>query len=65
MEKEVAYTPEDVQHVKGMIRSVYEKIMVHDFYSGCGEANCPWCNFVRHNELVDSFSEPEVEELDD
>ncbi|MCB9299615.1 MAG: ATP-dependent helicase [Lewinellaceae bacterium] len=65
VEKEVAYTPEDVQQVKGMIRSVYEKIMVHDFYSGCGEANCPWCNFVRHNELVDSFSEPEVEELDD
>ncbi len=65
VEKEIAYTPEDVQQVKGMIRTVYEKILAHDFYTGCGEANCPWCSFVRHNELVDSFSEPEVEELDD
>ena len=65
VEKQAEYTPEDVQQVKEMVRTVYEKIMAHDFYTGCGERSCPWCSFVRHNELANSFSEPEVEELDD
>jgi DNA helicase II / ATP-dependent DNA helicase PcrA len=65
VEKELDYTAEDVQAVQQMIRDTYAKIMAHDFYTGCGEANCAWCNFVRHNELANSFSEAEVEELDD
>ena len=65
VEKELVYTAEDVELVQGMIRDTYAKIMAHDFYTGCGQPNCAWCNFVRHNELTDSFSAPEVEELDD
>ena len=64
-EKELAYTPKDVETVRGLIREVYDKILAHDFYAGCGEPNCPWCNFLRHNVAVDTFSEREVEELDD
>lgn len=64
-EKELVYTSEDVLLVKQMIRETYAKIMAHDFYTGCGQPNCAWCNFVRHNKLTDSFSELEVEELDD
>ncbi|MCB0557818.1 MAG: ATP-dependent helicase [Phaeodactylibacter sp.] len=64
-EKELIYTPKDVEVVSGLIKEVYSKIMAHDFYTGCGEPNCPWCNFLRHNVVVDTFSEREVEELDD
>jgi len=39
--------------------------MRHDFYEGCGEKTCQWCNFVKHNIMVDSFVDKEVELLDD
>lgn len=64
-EKELTYTPKDAETVRALIHEVYSKIMAHDFYTGCGEPNCPWCNFLRHNGVVDTFSEREVEELDD
>ncbi|MCB9289925.1 MAG: ATP-dependent helicase [Lewinellaceae bacterium] len=64
-EKTLHYTPKDVETVRKLIHEVYDKIMAHEFYTGCGEPNCPWCNFLRHNVMVDTFSEREVEELDD
>lgn len=64
-EKELTYIPGDTGTVRQLIKDVYGKIMAHDFYAGCGEPVCPWCNFLRHNGVVDTFSEREVEELDD
>ncbi len=64
-EKELVYTPDDVETVRGLIHEVYGRIMAHDFYTGCGEPGCSWCKFIRHNGVVDTFSEREVEELDD
>ena len=48
-----------------MITSSYEKIMNHDFYEGCGEKSCSWCNFVKRNIPQDNFRDKEIEELDD
>ena len=44
---------------------IYTKIMNHEFYEGCGEKNCPWCNFVKRNVVQDSLRDLEIEELDD
>lgn len=63
--KQLQFKPEDVQLVKGFIKSSYDKIMKHDFYEGCGEKNCPWCSFVKRNVPQDSLRDVEVEELDD
>lgn len=63
--KTISFTAEDVNLVKAFIKETYEKIVNHDFFEGCGESNCPWCNFLRHNQHVSSFSMAEIEELDD
>ncbi len=61
----ITYPAEHVQLVRNLIHEVYERIMAHDFYEGCGEKNCSWCRFLKDNLPVDSFREAEVEELDD
>ena len=63
--KEVAFNVNDVDTVKSLIVDSYQKIMNHEFYEGCGENNCKWCNFAKQNILTDSFTDPEAEDLDD
>jgi len=63
--KKIDVRESDVLFVKKLIRQTYRKIIAHEFYEGCGEANCSWCNFIRHNVAVDSFSDEEIEALDD
>ncbi|MEM1119164.1 MAG: ATP-dependent DNA helicase, partial [Bacteroidota bacterium] len=63
--KTIKISNEDYQLVADLVVSTYQKILAHDFYTGCNEPNCTWCNFVRHNVLVDSFSDAELVELDD
>ncbi len=61
----ITYPAEHVELVRNLIHEVYERIQAHEFYEGCGESNCSWCRFLKDNLPVDSFSEAEVEELDD
>ncbi|MEO6850566.1 MAG: PD-(D/E)XK nuclease family protein, partial [Mucilaginibacter sp.] len=39
----------DTAIVTDQIKTVYQKIMAHDFNTGCGKADCEWCHFVRSN----------------
>ncbi len=61
----ITFEVEDVNVVRTMIKETYGKIMRQEFYEGCGESNCQWCRFLKNQEQVDSFSEKEIEELDD
>ena len=61
----IVFKVEDAQLVQALIRSSYDRILAHDFYEGCGETNCPWCNFVRQDVQPDSLVDQEREELDD
>lgn len=63
--KSVFFKAKDVAHVKQLIVDTYAKIQQHDFYEGCGKTDCQWCNFAKENILVDSFSDPDIEALDD
>ncbi|HWD88836.1 MAG TPA: ATP-dependent DNA helicase [Mucilaginibacter sp.] len=45
----VAITNEDIAVVTDQIKTVYQKIMAHDFNTGCGKDDCEWCHFVRSN----------------
>ncbi len=51
--------------VKLLITDTYKKIKAHDFYEGCGEDSCKWCNFVKNNIPQNSFNDTELEEMDD
>lgn len=63
--KTLQYNAKDVNIVKDLIVDTYSKIQKHEFYEGCGKKDCQWCNFVKKNIPVDSFSDPEIEALDD
>lgn len=63
--RQLDFRPDDVETVKILITDTYQKIMDHQFYEGCGEKGCRWCNFVKQNILADSFADFEAEELDD
>jgi DNA helicase-2/ATP-dependent DNA helicase PcrA len=56
---------EDSFQLKKMIKETYQSIMQHDFYEGCNEPNCHWCNFVKNQKLGRQINLTEVEELDD
>lgn len=49
--EQVQVTPADEATVKAQIRTVWEKVQRHDFYTGCGQPTCHWCAFVRMNQL--------------
>lgn len=63
--KRIVFEAEDVAFVKNLITDTYGRIMRQEFYEGCGKPECSWCNFLRRQGQVDSFSEPEIEGLDD
>jgi len=55
--EKVIITPPDIETVTQQITSVWEKIQAHDFYTGCGKADCHWCNFVKTNNLAIALHE--------
>ncbi len=65
LKKSINFSAEDVEFVKELIRNSYRKIMNHEFYEGCGEAACVWCDFVKLNIPAQSFADQEAELLDD
>ncbi len=53
--EKVLITDADTTTVKQQIKTVWERIQAHDFYTGCGASDCHWCNFVKTNELAVSL----------
>ncbi len=53
----IVISPEDVDIVKGQIKTVWERIQNKDFYKGCGKSDCHWCNFVKDNYLYSHLEE--------
>jgi DNA helicase-2/ATP-dependent DNA helicase PcrA len=47
--EKIVISPEDIEIVTDQIITVYQKIMAHDFNTGCGKNECDWCHFVRSN----------------
>ncbi len=58
-------TFDDAEYMKGLIKDTWSKIQQHEFSEGCGERNCVWCDFIKNNRTPNSFSDPEIEALDD
>jgi DNA helicase-2/ATP-dependent DNA helicase PcrA len=45
----ITISQEDITTVTEQIKTVYQKILAHDFNTGCGKKECDWCHFVRSN----------------
>ena len=54
-------TREDTDQLRAQVVEVWEKIQSREFYKGCGEDDCHWCNFVKTNKL--EIQEEEEEDL--
>ena len=65
LKPDISITAEDVTLVKEQMVSVYNRIMKHDFFDGCGKPYCSWCNFAKHHEIADKYVSLIDEELDD
>ncbi|WP_428328644.1 ATP-dependent DNA helicase [Mucilaginibacter sp.] len=61
--EKIVITPQDIDDVTGQIKTVYQKIMDHDFNTGCGKKECDWCHFVKSNfkQVGDVMQEEEME----
>lgn len=60
--EKVVVTDADLTTVKEQIKTVWEKIQRHDFYTGCGKEDCHWCTFVKTNKLAIALHEIVEEE---
>lgn len=54
--------PADLETVRQQISNTWEKIQQKNFYTGCGNPECHWCNFVKDNNLYAELLEAEDEE---
>jgi len=59
------FFPENLRIMRELIRKSWAQIQAHDFFEGCEDDYCPWCNFVRRNLQVNSFAQEALESLDD
>lgn len=50
-------TDADIAAVTDQIVNSWEKIQQRDFYTGCGEPDCHWCEFVKTNNLAIALHE--------
>ncbi|HVZ25084.1 MAG TPA: PD-(D/E)XK nuclease family protein, partial [Sediminibacterium sp.] len=53
--EKIVITPQDITTVTEQIKTVWQKIQARDFYTGCGEADCQWCEFVKNAGLSKSL----------
>lgn len=47
--EKIVISPQDIEQVTQQITTVYQKIMNHEFSTGCGRKECDWCHFVKSN----------------
>lgn len=55
-------SPEDTVIVLQQIRDTWRKIQNREFYTGCGKADCHWCNFTKEHHLYEALEEIREEE---
>lgn len=60
----VYITPEDLTTVRHQIKTVWDRIQAHEFYTGCGKAECHWCEFVKSNNMAVALHELDQEEAE-
>lgn len=60
--EKIIVTPEDITTVTQQIKTVWQKIQNKEFNTGCGKADCEWCNFVKTNNMAIALHELNEEE---
>jgi DNA helicase-2/ATP-dependent DNA helicase PcrA len=58
-------TDQEVDIVKQQIKEAWTRIQNHEFYTGCGDANCEWCNFVKDNGLYTELQQKSLRDAEE
>jgi DNA helicase-2/ATP-dependent DNA helicase PcrA len=62
LREDVLINEMDLQDVKKQIRDTYAAIQSKKFYTGCGQEDCHWCQFVKTNKMAVALHELKEEE---
>ena len=62
--KKIVISPVDTEFVINQLTDAWNSIQRHEFYTGCGDKECPWCNFAKDNKLYSQLIEEEQQEED-
>ena len=65
IDKSFTINPEDKRLLRDTIKETWDKIQHNQFYEGCGDPKCKWCEFQRTQVAPDSFRDVGILELDD
>ncbi len=63
--KKIEFDLQQESLIGNMMVSTYQSIMEHDFYNGCGESTCKWCNLVNKQKSSTSYFDEDIGDLDD
>jgi DNA helicase-2/ATP-dependent DNA helicase PcrA len=61
----IAISDEDTTKLTTIIRDTWDRIQNRDFYRGCGQPDCHWCEFVKTNNLAVGWHVSEEVEEDE
>ncbi len=62
--EKIVINPQDIETVKQQLTTAWAKIQARDFYTGCGKADCHWCNFVKNNKLAVALHDLDSEDTE-
>ncbi|HRO45652.1 ATP-dependent DNA helicase [Agriterribacter sp.] len=62
--EKVLITDADITTVTHQITDTWQKIQRKEFKTGCGKADCEWCNFVKNNNLAVALHAPEADDTE-
>lgn len=63
--EKIVIAPQDTLQVTQQLTDTWHKIQAREFYTGCGKADCHWCNFVKTNNLAVALHEANEEEQEE
>ncbi len=61
---EITPTIDDMAVVGSQIKNTWDRIQAHDFYTGCGDEKCYWCNFVKKSKQYVELTEISLEDTE-
>ena len=64
-QQQFMFGQQDMEPFQNQLKGVWAKIQAHDFYTGCAEKECDWCNFTRRYQNTDALGDTINEVMDD
>jgi DNA helicase II / ATP-dependent DNA helicase PcrA len=64
-QQQFMFGQQDMEPFQNQLKGVWAKIQAHDFYTGCAEKDCDWCNFTRRYQNTDALGDTINELMDD